>query len=80
MYREKVFIPLIKVLRFREEFLQFCVDGFGDFGGEGFSGVVQGLAEAEGLDVDGRVRGVEGVCGGEALLRKGELVCGLMVS
>lgn len=76
VHREEVVIPLIKVLGLREEFLQFRVDGFGDFGGDGFFGVVQGLAEAEGLGVDSWVRGVEGVCGREALLRKGELVCG----
>jgi len=80
IHREEVVVPLVKVLGLGEEFLQLRVDGFGDFRGEGFLRAVQGFAEANGLNVNSWVGGIEGVCGGEALLRKGELVCGRSVS
>lgn len=73
---EEVVVPFIGVLGLREEGFQGHVDGFGDFGCEGLLGAVQGFSEAEGLDVDGWVRGVDGMGGGEALLCEGEFVYG----
>lgn len=73
---EEVVVPLVGLLGLREEGFQGRVDGFGDFGCEGLLGAVQGFSEAEGLDVDGWVRRIDGMGGGETPLCKGEFVYG----
>jgi hypothetical protein len=72
---EERLVPLIELLGLGEHRLEFGVDDLSNGRRKRFGKAVESLAEPKKLDVESRVRGVDGVCGRKALQGQQVLAC-----